>query len=93
LIDPTAQLFSQAWSEKTSACIKACCPVPCQQLAVVYANFMKSAAQRLGPTLAITRPLDADTEIGGNWRRLWCMAMLDVLHDHHLQVWPELHPS
>jgi hypothetical protein len=54
---------------------------------------MKSAAQRLGPTLAITRPLDADTEIGGNWRRLWCMAMLDVLHDHHLQVWPELHPS
>jgi hypothetical protein len=25
-------------------------------LAVAYANFMKSAAQRLGPTLIITRP-------------------------------------
>jgi hypothetical protein len=25
-------------------------------LAVAYANFMKSAAQRLGPTLAITWP-------------------------------------
>jgi hypothetical protein len=38
-------------------------------LAVAYANFMKSAAQRLGPTLIITRPqkmiaYDQDSESG-----------------------------
>jgi hypothetical protein len=56
-------------------------------------NILVSFNSKMVLTLAITRPLDADAEIGGNWRRLWCMAMLDVLHGHHLQVWPELHPS
>jgi hypothetical protein len=43
-------------SEKSSVCIKACCIKACRPLlhpplAVAYAKFIKSAAQRLGPTL------------------------------------------
>jgi hypothetical protein len=48
-------------------------------VAVAYAYFLKSAAQRLGPTLAITWPLgvDADKSIF-SWR-LWWMVMLAFL--------------
>jgi hypothetical protein len=61
---PTAQLFTQAVSEQPSVCIKACCPLAHQPLAVAYAKFIKSAAQRLGPTPSISggaqrRPLHA----------------------------------
>ena len=55
----TAQLFIQAVLEKPSVCIQSCCPLPHLALAVAYAYFMKSAAQRLGPTLAITWPQGA----------------------------------
>jgi hypothetical protein len=51
-----AQLFSQAWLEKPSVCIKPYCPLSHTPVAVAYAYFLKSAAQRLGPTLAITWP-------------------------------------
>jgi hypothetical protein len=42
---------SLAVSEEPSVCIKSCCPLPHPALAVAYAYFIKSAAQRLGPTL------------------------------------------
>ena len=51
-----AQLFSQAWLEKPSVCIKPYCPLSHTPVAVAYAYILKSAAQRLGPTLIITRP-------------------------------------
>jgi hypothetical protein len=47
----TDQLFSQAWSEKPSVCIKPYGPLSHTPVAVAYAYFLKSAAQRLGPTL------------------------------------------
>jgi hypothetical protein len=49
-----AQLFSEAWSEKPSVCIKPYCPLSHTPVAVAYAYFLKSAAQRLGPTLPLS---------------------------------------
>jgi hypothetical protein len=50
----TAQLFIQAVSEEPSVCIKSCCPLPHLALPVAYTYFIKSAAQRLGPTLPLS---------------------------------------